>query len=170
MPIYLRKHPDMKKIFNTCTGGVDDRMIWQKHPLWVKKNAGFILDQNTCCILHPFDLQADNIATSFKRSEKVKFYECTRNDGGLFLSTEIHVVKEGKNVVGGIVKSRIAGKWCERDAELGRLFALIRKRSEHIETKKQGKKYVRQIWFNLTLEEFNKYYYTLSETESFSLT
>ena len=73
-------------------------------------------------------------------------------------------------MIGGIVKSRIAGKWCERDAELERLLVLVRKRSKHIETKKQGKKYVRQICFNLTLEEFNKYYYTLSETESFSLT
>ena len=73
-------------------------------------------------------------------------------------------------MIGGIVKSRIAGKWCEEDAELGRLFALIRKRSEHIETKKQGKKYVRQICFILTLEEFNKCYYRLSEMEGFSLT
>ena len=68
------------------------------------------------------------------------------------------------------MKSRIAEKWCKRDAELERLFALVRKRSEHIETKKQEKKYVTQICFNLTLEKFNKYYYTLSEMESFSLT
>ena len=45
MPIYLRKHPDMKEIFNACTGGINDRMICQKHPLRVKKNAAFINNQ-----------------------------------------------------------------------------------------------------------------------------
>ena len=138
MPIYLRKHPDIKEIFNACTGGINDWMICQKRLFRVKKNTAFILDQNTCCICHPFDLQVDNIAGSFKRSDKVRFHECTRNDDGLLLLTEVHVVKEGKNVIGGIVKFQIAGKWCERATELERLFALVRKRSEHIETEKQG--------------------------------
>ena len=35
--------------------------------------------------------------------------------------------------------------------------------------KKQEKKYVRQICFVLTLQEFNRYYYRLPEMESFSL-
>ena len=170
MPIYLRKHPDMKEIFNACTGGINDQTVCQKRLVKVKENAAFILNQNTCCIRHPFYLQADNIAGSFKRSDKVRFYKCTRNCDGLLLSTEVHVVKEGKNVIGGIVKSRIAGKWCEGDAELECVFAFVRKRSEHTETKKQGKKYVRQIFFILTLEEFNRYYYRLSEMESVSLT
>ena len=73
MPIYLRKHPDMKEIFNACTGGVNERMICQKRPLRVKENAAFILDQNTCRIRCPFDLQASNIAGSFERSVKVRF-------------------------------------------------------------------------------------------------
>ena len=64
MSIYLRKHSDMKEIFNACTGGVNDRMVCQKRPLQVKENAAFILDQNTCRIRHPFDLQApSNVAT-----------------------------------------------------------------------------------------------------------
>ena len=84
--------------------------------------------------------------------------------------TQIHVAKEGNNVIGGIVNSRIAGKWCKRDAELEHLFALVRKRTEHIETKKQGKKYVEEICFISTLQEFNKYYYRLSKMESFLLT
>ena len=52
-------------------------------------------------------------------------------------------------MIGGIVNSQIVDKWCERDAELEHMFALVRKRSEHIETKKQGKQYVRQIGFNI---------------------
>ena len=70
----------------------------------------------------------------------VKFYEFTRNDDDLLLSTEAHVVKEENNVTGGIVSSRTAAKWCERDVALEHLFAIVRKRSEHIETKNQGKK------------------------------
>ena len=85
------------------------------------------------------DLQADNIAISFKRSDKVRFCKCTRNDDGLFLWTEVHFVKEGVNVIGYFVKSRIAGKWCERDAELECRFALDRKRSKHIEIKSKEK-------------------------------
>ena len=68
-----------------------------------------------------------------------------------FVLTEVRVIKERNNVIGGIVYSRIAGKWCERDTELENLFALVRKTSEYIETKKQGKKYVRQICCILTL-------------------
>ena len=119
----------MKEIFNICIGGINDRMICQKLPLRIKKNAAFILKQNTYRICHPFDLQADNIAGSFKRSEKVRFYECSRNGDGLLLSTEVHLVKGGKNEIGGIGKSRIVGKWYEQDEELKRLFALVRKRS-----------------------------------------
>ena len=74
MPIHLRKKPDMKEIFNACTGGVNDLMICKKRPLRVKENAALIFDQNTCRIRHPFDLQTDNIAGSFKRSDKVRFY------------------------------------------------------------------------------------------------
>ena len=73
-------------------------------------------------------------------------------------------------MIGGIMKSRIAKKWCGRDAELECLSAPVRKISEHIEMKKPGKRYVRQICFNSALKEFNKYYYRLSEMESFSLT
>ena len=105
MPIYLRKHTDMKKTFNGCTGDINDRIICQKSRLQVKENAVFILDQNTCLIRHPFDLQADNIADSLKRSDKVRLQECTRNDDDLLLLTEPHVVKEGNNVIGGIVNS-----------------------------------------------------------------
>ena len=170
MPINLRKHLDMKEIFNACVGDVNDCMIFQKRPLWVKENAAFILDQNTCRIRHPFDLQANNIARSFKLSDKVRFYECTRNVDGLFLSTEVHVIKERNNLIGGIASSQNVEKWCEQDAELEHVFALFRKWSDHIETKKQGKKYVREICFFLSLQAFNKYDFRLSRMESFSLT
>ena len=70
-------------------------MIYEKHPLRVEENTVFILDQNACHICDPFDLQADNIAGSFKRSDKWRFYEFTRNDDGLLLSTEDDVVKKG---------------------------------------------------------------------------
>lgn len=101
----------------------------------VKENAVFILNQDTCRIRHPFDLQVDNIADSFKRSDMVKFHEFTRNDDDLLLSKEVHVVKEENNVTGGIVNSRTAAKWCERDVALEHLFAIVRKRSEHTDTK-----------------------------------
>ena len=97
-----------------------------KRPLRVKENAVFILDQKTCCIRHPLDLQTDNIAGSFKLSEKERFYECTKSDDSLLLLTEIHVVKEENNVIDGIVNSQIDGKSCKRDAELehlGRVYA-----------------------------------------------
>lgn len=113
----------MKEIFNVCAGDANDRMICQKCLLQVKANVVFSHKQNTCRIRHPFDLQADNLVNSFKRSDNVRFYEYTRIDESLVLSTD----------------SRIAGKWCEQDAELEYLFALVKKRSEHIETKKQRK-------------------------------
>ena len=128
-----------------------------KRPLRVKENPAFIFDQCYCCIRHPFDLQADNIAGFFKRSDKIRFFKCTRNDDGLLSLTKVHAVKEGNNVIRGIVKSQIVGKWREREAELEHMLSLVRKRSEHIETAKQEKRYVGQISFILTLEEFNKY-------------
>ena len=44
-------------------------MIYEKHLLRVKENTVFILDQNAFHICDPFDLQADNIAGSFKRND-----------------------------------------------------------------------------------------------------
>ena len=60
MPFYLLKHCDMQEIFNACAGGVSNQMIFEKRPLWVKENTASVLDQNTCGIWHPFDLQAEN--------------------------------------------------------------------------------------------------------------
>ena len=145
-------------------------MIYEKHPLRVKENTVFILDQNACHICDPFDLKADNIAGSFKRSDMWRFYEFTRNDDGVLLSTKDDLVKERSKVSGGITNTGIAGKWCKRGAELEHLFAIVRKRSEDIDRKKQGKKYSSQICFISILEKFNKYYYRLTEMESFSLT
>ena len=75
-----------------------------------------------------------------------------------------------KKGASGIRNTGIAGKWCKRGAELEHLFAIVRKRDEDIEKKKQGKKYSSQICFISILEKFNKYYYRLTEMESFSLT
>ena len=75
-----------------------------------------------------------------------------------------------KKGASGIRNTGIAGKWCKRGAELEHLFAIVRKRYEDIEKKKQGKKYSSQICFISILEKFNKYYYRLTEMESFSLT
>ena len=145
-------------------------MIYEKHPLRVEENTVFILDQNACHICDPFDLQADNIAGSFKRSDTWRFYEFTRNDDGVLFSTEDDLVKERSKVSGGIRNTGIAGKWCRRGAELEHLFGNVRKWSEDIETKKQGEKYSIQICFISILQKFNKYYYRLTEMESFSLT
>ena len=73
-------------------------------------------------------------------------------------------------MIGRIVTARIAGKWCKQGAELEHLLATVRKISENIETKRQGKKYVRQVCFILILQKFSKYYYRLTEMESFPLT
>ena len=73
-------------------------------------------------------------------------------------------------MISGIANTGIAGKCCKVGAELEYLFAIVRKRSEDIEMKKQGKKYSRQICFISVLEKFNKYYYRLAEMESFLLT
>ena len=129
-------------------------MIYEKHPFRVKENTVFILDQNACHICDPFDLQADDIAGSFKQSGKWRFYEFTRNDDGVLLSTEDDVVKERNKVIGGIANTGIDGKWCKWGAELEHLFAIVRKRSEDIETKKQGKKYLMQICIISILEKF----------------
>ena len=145
-------------------------MIYEKHLLRVKENTVFILDQNAFHICDPFDLQADNIAGSFKRNDTWRFYEFTRNDDGVLLSTEYDLLKESSKVSGGITNTGIAGKWCKRGAELEHLFENVRKRSEDIDTKKQGKKYSSQIYFVSILEKFNKHYYRLTEMESFSLT
>ena len=61
-------------------------------------------------------------------------------------------------------------KYGKRGKKIEYLFTLVKERSEHIETKNQGKKYVRQICFILILQEFNKYYFRLTEMENFPLT
>ena len=87
-PFFLRKHPYMKEIFNVCKGSLNDR-----------ENAAFILNQNTCHNCHSFNLQAEIITGYFTGIDTVRFCECTRNNDGLLSSKEVHVVKEGNNVV-----------------------------------------------------------------------
>ena len=73
-------------------------------------------------------------------------------------------------MISSIANTGITGKWCKGGAESEHLFVIVRKRSEDIKTKKQGKKYSRQICFISILGKFNKYYFRLTEMESFSLT
>ena len=104
-----------------------------KMSLRVNGDVAFIICQNTCHICHAFDLQADNIADSFKRSNKVRYYKCTRNDDDLLSSTEFHVVREGNNVIGGIVSAR--DRWyCSK---------MVRKRCK---IKTSAFTYQRKIW------------------------
>ena len=84
----------MREIFNPCLGGVIDQMLCQKRPL-----------QILAIFCRPFNLQAEKNADSFKRSDKVRCYEFTINHDSLILSTEGHVVKEGNNVIDGIVSN-----------------------------------------------------------------
>ena len=112
MPFYLRKHADMKEIFNACTGGVNIQMICEKIPSLSKGKCCLYLQSKYLLYLPPVWPSGWINVGCFKRSDKVRFYECTRIDGGLLLSAEVHVVKEGKNVIGCFVKSEISEKWC----------------------------------------------------------
>ena len=61
-------------------------------------------------------------------------------------------------------------KYGKRGKKIEHLLNPVKERSQNIETKNQGKKYVTQICFILILQEFNKYYYRLTEMEHFPLT
>ena len=76
-------HSDLKEISNAYTGAVNNRMVCLKMSPLSKQNAAFIFDRNTCRICHLFHLQPGNISGSFKRSFKLRFYDCIRNDEGL---------------------------------------------------------------------------------------
>ena len=141
--------------------------------LRVNGDVAFILYENTCHICHPFDLQADNIAGSFKRSYKVRYYKCTRNDDDLLLSTELHVVREGNNVIGGIVSSRdrwYCSKMVRKRCKIKTSAFPYQRKIWSYRNKKARKKYVRQLFFILILQELNIYYCRLFEMESSSLT
>ena len=172
MPIYSKSTLDIKEIFAICVNrDVAKEWICTQRPLRVKENATFIVDQAKCGIKHPFDLQADNIGGAYRKSDMVRFYECTRNcDGTCSLSSEVHVVKNNGKVVSGVVNEFIYGKWEKRQADLKLVYALVRKRADHVQSKKTGTNFSRQIVFTMPLADYNSHYPNLSKSPIYHLT
>ena len=64
----------------------------------------FVLNQSQVYIKHSFDLDADQIGSSFTKNDKVQYYECEFDDEGDLTYSEVHIKKDSdRNVTSGYV-------------------------------------------------------------------
>ena len=91
---------------------------------------------------HPFDLEADDTPGAFTKKEHARFDEVTpsEDDSDFALSSEVRVKENLDNqFISGTYKDRQGFvRWFEREANLSKVYAMIRKRAVHIESTRSG--------------------------------
>ena len=118
-----------------------------------------------CGIKHPNDLDADNIGGNFKKIDKVRFYEY--DDQNAMISTVIHPVRdENGKVIGGTMNQREVNKWEKIQTNLTNMYAVIRR---HKATKMEGRSFVRQVVYVMTINEYNDKYSFSAKVRSLQL-
>ena len=90
-----------------------------------------MVDQTTIGLRHPNDLDVDDNAETFLKKDSYRFYEVFMNeDGSVCLSTEVHVNQNSNGeVISGIINRRSSSGWKKVDADISRVFAVIRRRA-----------------------------------------
>ena len=98
----------VKDIFGIALGNVEAHLVCTQAPRRVKETATFVIDCKRTKVLHPFDLEADDVPGASENSTKVRFYRVDwGDDGEMMVSTEVTPKKDksGK-VICGHVKER----------------------------------------------------------------
>ena len=137
----------------------------------MKENATLIIDQTACAVNHPNGLDADNIGGAFRKNDKSRFYEIKKQDDGkLSISSEAHPTRDvNEKVTGHIINKRTEKTWEKSAAKVDNLYAVIRKRAEHLATKKEGGLFVYHIIFTMAIDEYNEKYRNAAKFTSHQL-
>lgn len=107
LPVYCKKSVDIREILEVCLGDKYDRdLIVTRRPYRVKDTVTLLLHQKNLNIKHPYDLDADNISGSFKKNDKIRFYEWDFDDDDSLIYSEVHVQKNasGKVISGTVIE------------------------------------------------------------------
>ena len=73
-PIVSRINPDLKEIFQICTGNANENLISKKTPYYVREPAKLIINKNTRNVVDSFDLKRDYLGVKVKLTENVRLY------------------------------------------------------------------------------------------------
>ena len=73
-PIVSRIYPDLKEIFQICTGNANENLISKKTPYYVREPATLIINKNTRNVVDSFDLKRDYLGVKVKLTENVRLY------------------------------------------------------------------------------------------------
>ena len=73
-PIVSRINPDLKEIFQICTGNANENLISKKTPYYVREPATLIINKNTTNVVDSFDLKRDYLGVKVKLTENVRLY------------------------------------------------------------------------------------------------
>lgn len=141
-------------------------------PLRITSTGTFIVKQNGVNIKHPYDLEADDLPGTFLKKEQTRFYEVREADGSFDISCHIHVSKDANGrVIGGTFNERIGTtKWVARQANLSKVYAVIRKRAVHKPTLEEHRvQFIRYIIFIMPLLEYNANYRNLKAKSCYHL-
>ena len=173
LPMIHQKSPGVNEIFEICYAAEipPERIVKQK-PLRVKKTATFVVDQTTIGLRHPYDLDADDNAGTFLKKDSYRFYEVFMNgDGSLCVSTEVHVNQNSNGeVISGVINRRSSSGWKKVDADISRVFAVIRRRATHQKTlREHGYGFKRCTTFVMHVNEINSMYGKLKDLKTYKL-
>ena len=130
LPIASRDNADLKEIFQICTGNVNENLICKKRPCRVGETTTFIINQNATKVVHPFDLETDDLGVKMTLTENVRFYEYEIIDDSSNVSHEVTVRKDEKGrVINGTYKERQGKVWCKLEAMPKKHYAVVRRRA-----------------------------------------
>ena len=90
----------------------------------------FIINQNATKVVHPFDLETDDLGVKMTLTENVRFYEYEIIDDSSNVSHDVTVRKDEKGrVINGTYKERQGKVWCELEAMPKKHYAVVRRRA-----------------------------------------
>ena len=167
LPIDSRDNPDLKEIFQIRTGNVNENLICKKRPYRGRETATFIINQNTTKVVHPFNLETDDLGVKMALTENIRFYEYEIIDNSPNVSHEVTVRKDEKGrVINGTYKEHQGKIWCEVEAIPKKLYEVVRRRaslSDHCGP------LTRYVTFIMALDACNHHKNNIREKKSYLL-
>ena len=87
LSIALPNNPD----FHICTGNINKNLICKKRPNHMRETATFTTNQNVTKVVHPFDLETDDLGVKIVLTENVRFYEYETIDNSPNVGHEVSI-------------------------------------------------------------------------------
>ena len=168
MPILNVEH-DKDTIIRMCLGDQDERLICSEQPRRIRKSAAFLLDQSMCSVKHPYDFDGCESLASSRKTVNIRWYQVKKGNESMEISSVITPRTKDHKVVCGKCHDTKSSRNDRRNVPGQDMYALIRRRSEDLNFKKKGSKFIRLVNIVMSAEEYNDAYKKLSSMKTYAL-